>query len=156
MYEYSQISTQIPRCLVFLLKTIRHFRDVRRDRSFPFCVQKIAVKFKQQQQDERNSLFKNESELKNMTSVRVLAQRTWKSFKFLFVWLTFASVNLQRLPLARALEWFFSLVKPGQFRGRQTTVSMVFSPALTEKVPSSLNEGRRLTSENNFEWRPGF
>ena len=31
------------------------------------------------------------------------------------------------------------------FRGRQSTVSMVFSRALTEKVPSSLNEGRRLT-----------
>ena len=55
-----------------------------------------------------------------------------------------ASVNLQRLPLTRALEWFFSLLKPG-FRGRQTTVSMVFWRALTEKVPSSLNEGRRLT-----------
>ena len=31
------------------------------------------------------------------------------------------------------------------FRGRQSTVSMVFSRDLTEKVPSSLNEGRRLT-----------
>ena len=30
-------------------------------------------------------------------------------------------------------------------RGRQSTISMVFSRALTEKVPSSLNEGRRLT-----------
>ena len=36
-------------------------------------------------------------------------------------------------------------MKPGQFRGRQTTVSMVFSRALTKNVPSSLNEGGRLT-----------
>ena len=32
------------------------------------------------------------------------------------------------------------------FRGRQSTVSMVFSRALTEKVPSSLNEGRRKST----------
>ena len=32
------------------------------------------------------------------------------------------------------------------FRGRQSTVSMVFSRALTEKVPSSLNEGRRQST----------
>ena len=31
------------------------------------------------------------------------------------------------------------------FRGRQTTVSMVFPRPLTEQVPPSLNEGRRLT-----------
>ena len=54
--------------------------------------------------------------------------------------------TLQRLPLTRALEgFFFSLLKPEVSWTRQSTVSMVFSRALTEKVPSSLNEGQRLT-----------
>ena len=52
--------------------------------------------------------------------------------------------TLQRLPLARALEGFFSLLKPEVSCTCQSTVSMVFSRALTEKVPSSLNEGQRL------------
>ena len=39
----------------------------------------------------------------------------------------------------------FSLLKPEVLWTRQSTVSMVFSRALTEKVPSSLNEGQRLT-----------
>ena len=39
----------------------------------------------------------------------------------------------------------FSLLKPEVSWTRQSTVSMVFSRALTEKVPSSLNEGQRLT-----------
>ena len=53
--------------------------------------------------------------------------------------------TLQRLPLTRALEGLFSLLKPEVSWTRQSTVSMVFSRALTEKVPSSLNEGQRLT-----------
>ena len=54
--------------------------------------------------------------------------------------------TLQRLPLTRALEgFFFSLLKPEVSWTRQSTVSMVFSRALTEKVPSLLNEGQRLT-----------
>ena len=40
---------------------------------------------------------------------------------------------------------FFSLLKPEVSWTRQSTVSIVFSRALTEKVPSSLNEGQRLT-----------
>ena len=39
----------------------------------------------------------------------------------------------------------FSLLKPEVSWTCQSTVSMVFSRALTEKVPSSLNEGQRLT-----------
>ena len=38
----------------------------------------------------------------------------------------------------------FSLCLNLSFRGRQSTVSMVFARVLTERVPSSLNEGRRL------------
>ena len=155
MYEHSQISTPIPHCLVFFyLKTIHPFRDVRRDQSFPACVQKIAVTFKQQQQGERNSLFKNESELKNMTRVRVLAQRTWKSSKFLFVWLTIASVNLQRLPLTRALEWFFSLVKPA-FSWTSNNCFHSFL-ACSDREGSLVAEWRGKTYQNNFQWRPGF
>ena len=154
MYEHSQISTPIPHCLVFLLETIHPFRDVWRDQSFPFCVQKIAVKFKQQQQGERNNLFKNESELKNMTRVRVLGQRTWKSSKFLFVWLTIASVNLQRLPLTRALEWFFSLLKPA-FSWMSNNCFHGFLTC-SDRESSLAAEWRATTYQNNFEWRPGF
>ena len=39
----------------------------------------------------------------------------------------------------------FSLCWNLSFRGRQSTVSMGFSRAPIEKIPSSLNEGRRLT-----------
>ena len=45
------------------------------------------------------------------------------------------------LPLTRSLEGFFSLCLNLSFRGHQSTVSMVVSCALTEKVPSLLNEG---------------
>ena len=44
-----------------------------------------------------------------------------------------------RLRIVFSLSWNLS------FRRRQSTVSMVFSRALTENAPSSLNEGRRLT-----------
>ena len=44
-----------------------------------------------------------------------------------------------------SLEGFFLSVEIRVFEDRQSTVSMVFSRALTEKVPSSLNEGRKLT-----------
>ena len=56
-------------------------------------------------------------------------------------------MKLQRLPLTRAFEVFFSSVCLNlSFRGRQSTVSMVFhARALTEKVPSSLNEGRIIS-----------
>ena len=52
---------------------------------------------------------------------------------------------LQRLPLTRALEGFCSVCCKLSFCGRQSTVSMVFSRALPDKVPFSLKEGRRLT-----------
>ena len=59
-----------------------------------------------------------------------------KTFIFLLVpFLTAVTTN------TRPRRVFFSL----SFHGRQSAVSMVFSRALTEKVPSSLNEGRRLT-----------
>ena len=61
----------------------------------------------------------------------------------------YVSLWLQLLPLTRALEGFFSLCLNLSFRGRQSTLSMVLHAlAVTEKtemVPSSLNEGRRLT-----------
>ena len=50
---------------------------------------------------------------------------------------------LQRLPLTHVLAGFLSLLKLS-FHGCQSTVSMVFSCTLTEKVPSSLNERQRL------------
>ena len=56
--------------------------------------------------------------------------------------------KLQRLPLTRALERFFLSLS---FRGHQSTVSMVFSRALTEKVSSPMNEGRRLTRISNVD-----
>ena len=55
-------------------------------------------------------------------------------------------INLQRFPLTRATGRVFSLCWNLSFRKRQSTVSvMLFSPALTEKVPSSLSLERRLT-----------
>ena len=50
----------------------------------------------------------------------------------------------------------FSVCWNLSFRGRQSTVSMVFSRYLTEKIPFSLNEGRRLTRiilNDDFELR---
>ena len=48
-------------------------------------------------------------------------------------------------------RFFFSLsVETWVFAGHQSTVSMGFSRALIEKVPSSLNEGGE-TYKNNFE-----
>ena len=44
----------------------------------------------------------------------------------------------------RPRRFFFSLCWNLSFRGRQSTVSMIFSRALTE-VPSLLNAGQRLT-----------
>ena len=51
-------------------------------------------------------------------------------------------INLQRLPLTRALQGFFFLLKP-EFRKRQSTVSMVFSSALTEKVVFALHSAMK-------------
>ena len=51
---------------------------------------------------------------------------------------------------------FFSVCWNLSFLGRQSTVSMVFLRALTERVPLSLNEGRRLTRiilNDDFELR---
>ena len=45
---------------------------------------------------------------------------------------------------------FFCLLKPVYFCWRQSTVSMVFSCALTEKVLLSLNERRRLKDFKDY------
>ena len=56
----------------------------------------------------------------------------------------------------RPQKGFFFSVETS-FRGGQSTVSMVFSRTLTERVHSSLNEGRRLTRIiKKFAWRQGF
>ena len=57
------------------------------------------------------------------------------------------TLTLQQLSLTRILA--LSLLKP-EFFGRQSTVLMVLSRALTEKVPSSLNQ-RVKTYKNNSE-----
>ena len=57
------------------------------------------------------------------------------------VWIHRFWLELQRLPLTRALEGYFSLLKPKM----SWAVSMVFLLAPTEKVPSSLKKAGRLS-----------
>ena len=76
--------------------------------------------------------------------------RWWTETKVRGMNRNYMYASLQRLPLTRALEGFFSPCWNLSFRGRQSTVSMVFSRTLTEKVPSSsLNERTRIISNDD-------
>ena len=74
----------------------------------------------------------------------------YKSFYSSIKLLLLLLLLLQRLPLTRAFEgFFFCLFKP-EFSWTSINCFHGFPRALTEKVPSSLNEGRIISNDDVF------